>query len=225
MAEKKKDKKQKRSKTPKKQKRSKPRSSKKTKGRGTSGLTAFKDTSRSGLRKTGYVAPPRDYFAQLVNQQVQSRSIEEQNAAITEARRQASALQKEVANQRQTIEAGIKEGKQVFQMHHLKVRSPAGLVIQELFAAFAANFVRWAAVWLHEACVDLPPPLSAPQPSVKRLVRIAANTTAWVSWQPTGCLLRFTELSAFAGIQLIIKRSTPFQLALPFLESVDFSPI
>ena len=102
---------------------------------------------------------------------------------------------------------------------------PWAELLEELFAAFAANFVRWAAVWLHEACVDLPPPLSAPQPSVKRLVRIAANTTAWVSWQPTGCLLRFTELSAFAGIQLIIKRSTPFQLALPFLESVDFSPI
>jgi len=45
-------------------------------------------------------------------------------------------------NGRQTIEAGIKEGKNVFQMHHLRIRSPAGLEIQEQFAAFAANFVR-----------------------------------------------------------------------------------
>jgi hypothetical protein len=136
-------------------------------------------------------------------------------------------------NQRQTIEAGIKEGKQVFQMHHLKVRSLAGLVIQELFATFAANFVRWAAAWLHEACMDVPAPLSAPQPNVKHLVRIAANTSAWVSWHSAGCLLRFTTLSTFAGLQLVIQRSlsanhrrpVSFQLALPFFESVDFSPI
>ena len=51
-------------------------------------------------------------------------------------------------NGRQTIEAGIKEGKQVFQMHHLKVRAQAALYLQEQFAAFAANFVRWAAHWL-----------------------------------------------------------------------------
>ena len=34
-------------------------------------------------------------------------------------------------NGRQTIEAGIKEGKQVFQMHDLKVRSAAALFLQE----------------------------------------------------------------------------------------------
>jgi hypothetical protein len=44
-------------------------------------------------------------------------------------------------NARQTIEAGIKEGKGVFEMHHLKVRSAPGLYLQEQFAVFAANFV------------------------------------------------------------------------------------
>ena len=34
-------------------------------------------------------------------------------------------------NARQTIEAGIKEGKQVFQMHHLKVRSAAAISLDE----------------------------------------------------------------------------------------------
>jgi len=48
----------------------------------------------------------------------------------------------------QTIEAGIKEGKQVFQMHHLNGRSAAALFLQEHLAASAANFVRWAAHWL-----------------------------------------------------------------------------
>lgn len=37
-------------------------------------------------------------------------------------------------NARQTIEAGIKEGKGVFEMHHLKVRSAPGLDLQEQFA-------------------------------------------------------------------------------------------
>ena len=128
-------------------------------------------------------------------------------------------------NGRQTIEAGVKEGKNVFQMHHLKVRSPAGLVIQEEFAAFAANFVRWAAAWLHEICPDAPAPFDRHQASVKQMVRVAANTSAWVIWQPQGCLLRFTELSAFVGMELVIQDSAPFQLALPLFKSCVFSPI
>ena len=128
-------------------------------------------------------------------------------------------------NARQTIEAGIKEGKNVFQMHHLKVRSAAGLVIQEEFAVFAANLVRWAAAWLHQTCADAPRPFGRSQPNVKQLVRIAANTSAWVVWQPQGCLLRFTELSAFAGVELAIRDGSTFQLALPLFKSCVFSPI
>ena len=55
-----------------------------------------------------------------------------------------------------TIEAGIKEGKGVFQMHHLKVRAAPALWLQEQFAAFAANFVRWAAHWLSTQCYQEP---------------------------------------------------------------------
>jgi hypothetical protein len=128
-------------------------------------------------------------------------------------------------NGRQTIEAGIKEGKNVFQMHHLKVRSSAGLMIQEAFAVFAANFVRLAAAWLHETYPDAPPPFDRAQASVKQMVRIAANTSAWVIWQPGGCLLRFTELSAFAGTELVIRDAAPIQLVLPLFKSCVFSPI
>jgi len=134
-------------------------------------------------------------------------------------------------NGRQTIEAGIKEGKQVFQMHHLKVRSPAGLVIQEEFATFAANFVRWAAAWLGELCSEPPAPFNQPPMKAKQLVRVAANTSAWVIWQPDGCLVRFTELSVFAGVELVIRDSNSFQLALPLFtwagtgKSCVFTPI
>jgi hypothetical protein len=126
-------------------------------------------------------------------------------------------------NRRQDIEAGIKEGKNVFQMHHLKVRSLAGLVIQEQFAAFAANFVRWAAAWLYEMCPDAPAPFSRAPLKVKHMVRIAANTSAWVIGQPQSWLLRFTELSAFADVELVIRDSAPLQLALPFFEKLRFS--
>src|SRR5712671_3175507 len=51
-------------------------------------------------------------------------------------------------NGRQTIEAGIKESKQVFFLHHLKVRSEPAIALQEAFVLFAANFIRWAAHWL-----------------------------------------------------------------------------
>lgn len=48
-------------------------------------------------------------------------------------------------NGRQTIEAGIKESKQVFYLHHLKVRAEPAIYLQEAFVLFTANFIRWAA--------------------------------------------------------------------------------
>jgi hypothetical protein len=47
-------------------------------------------------------------------------------------------------NGRQLIEAGIKEGKQVFYLHKIKVRSEPAIYLQECCVLFAANFIRWA---------------------------------------------------------------------------------
>ena len=129
-------------------------------------------------------------------------------------------------NRRQTIEAGIKEGKSVFQMHHLKVRSQAGLAIQEQFAALAANLVRWAAHWLHERCPTAQFPGAQEQVSVKQLVRVAANTSAWVSWQSeNSLLLRFDELSLFAGLELRLGQDIiVWQLPLSLFSSGYFAP-
>jgi len=120
-------------------------------------------------------------------------------------------------NRRQTIEAGIKEGKCVFQMHHLKVRSRPGLAIQEQFAALAANLVRWGAHWLHEQCPTAQFPGIQSQVSVKHLVRVAANTSAWVVQQSEdSLLLRFDELSVFAGLELRLGQGIVVgQLPLP----------
>lgn len=130
-------------------------------------------------------------------------------------------------NGRQTIEAGVKEGKHVFQLHHLKVRSVAGLAIQEEFTVLAANLVRWAAHWLHEQCPAARAPFDRRPPSVKQLVRVAANTSAWVFWQPEGdLLLKFDELSAFAGIDLrICAGGGALQLPLPLFKNDVFETI
>jgi hypothetical protein len=90
-------------------------------------------------------------------------------------------------NARQTVEAAIKENKEVFEMRHLKLRSPAGLVLAEAFALFAANLVRWAAVWLRETSPTLPKPFDPRERpvSVKQMVRTGANTSAWYEFRLT----------------------------------------
>jgi hypothetical protein len=126
-------------------------------------------------------------------------------------------------NARQTIEAGIKEGKGVFEMHHLKVRSAPALYLQEQFAVFAANFVRWAAHWLATQCPQLPAGWQVTaQPKVKEQVKVGAHASAWVNWQEQGCLLRFTDCSVFAGRSLKLERRWAVQLPLPFAESLCF---
>lgn len=128
-------------------------------------------------------------------------------------------------NDRQTVEAGIKEGKGVFQMHHLKVRSLPALWLQEQFAAFAANFLRWAAHWLCHDCGQMPQQWLAPvTASIKTLVQVAAHTPATVQWLPNGCVLRFSDESLYAG-RMIQVGSWVMQLSLPLFQSCHFEPI
>jgi hypothetical protein len=126
-------------------------------------------------------------------------------------------------NARQTIEAGVKEGKQVFQMHHLKIRSAPALYLQEQFALFAANFVRWAARWLARECATSPAP-ACPivRAGVKELVQVAAHTSAMVQFGEQGVLLRFTDRSVYAGRSLQVPKGWSIQLALPFAINAVF---
>jgi hypothetical protein len=151
----------------------------------------------------------------------------EKHAALlhygSERAAQAPARWFDFYNGRQSIEAGVKEGKSVLKMHHFKVRSAAGLAIQELLTAFAANFIRWAAEWFQQNH-SAPAPLARAQASVKHSVRIVANTSAWVIWQPQGCLLRFTDLSPFAGMELPVGHALATQLPLPLFTNRVFGP-
>jgi hypothetical protein len=125
-------------------------------------------------------------------------------------------------NARQTIEAGIKEGKGIFAMRYLKIRSKPALYLQEQFGRFAANFVRFAAEWMEQQCHLVPPGWDDPaQPKIKQQVRVGAHTSAWVSWQEQGCLVRFTDHSVFAGWSLQVSKSVAIQLALPFAQKVQ----
>jgi hypothetical protein len=105
-------------------------------------------------------------------------------------------------NGRQTIEAGIKETNVVFKMHPLKMRSRGGIALQEQFVLFAANFVRFAAVWLRERVSRSSRKFDDALTRTKALVRVAANTSAWVIGQHAGLLVKFDHTGAYPGVEL-----------------------
>ena len=105
-------------------------------------------------------------------------------------------------NARQTIEAGIKETKQVFYLNRLKVRSEPAIYLQEALTIFAANFIRWATVWIEQHTLPSENALPLARMGIKKQVQVAANTSATVIQNPGGMLLRFSPASAFAGKQL-----------------------
>lgn len=107
-------------------------------------------------------------------------------------------------NGRQTIVAGIKEGKGVFQMHHLKVRAPHALRLREIFACFAAH-------WLNQQPSYQP---VVETNSVKHIVQVSAHTSAFVRTDGDVWLLMFADQSLYAGHSLHLG-SGPAQLPLP----------
>lgn len=105
-------------------------------------------------------------------------------------------------NGRQTIEAGIKETNVVFKMHPLKMRSRGGILLQEQFVLFAANFVRFATVWLRKRVSRSSPRFDEALRRVKALVRVGANTSAWVVGRRADLLVRFDDTGAYPGVEL-----------------------
>lgn len=102
-------------------------------------------------------------------------------------------------NGRQIIEAGIKEGKQVFYLHKIKVRSEPAIFLQECFVLFAANFIRWASHWLAEQAQPVKNALDVRKLGVKRQVQVAAHVSAQVIQNSDSRLLKFSKQSVFAG--------------------------
>lgn len=126
-------------------------------------------------------------------------------------------------NGRQTIEAGNKEMKGTFKVQHLMSRSPAGIQLQVLFTGLAPNFVRWSAAWLREQVAKPTPKVTELLSSVKTMVRIGANSPAYVQRGAHGATLHFTQASALPGVTLYLAGPRAYQLALPFNHPFEFS--
>jgi hypothetical protein len=127
-------------------------------------------------------------------------------------------------NGRQTLEAGIKENKGVFTMRRPLVRSPVGMALQEAFALFAANFVRWAAVWVQSQVRNVPPAMGKALREVKTLIRVLAHSRAQVVRSETGCGLVFDGDSPFAGAVLVIHGDPVYQTVLPLFTVREIAP-
>lgn len=123
-------------------------------------------------------------------------------------------------NGRQTIEAGIKETKQVFFLHRLKVRSEPAIFLQEAMTIFAANFFRWATVWIEQNSERNQNQFHIEKMGIKRQVQVVAHTSAKVIQNSKGMLLlRFGPASSLAGKSLQFRASaSPVRpkLFLPF---------
>jgi hypothetical protein len=121
-------------------------------------------------------------------------------------------------NARQTIEAGIKEGKGVFTLKRHLVRSPYGMQIQEQFALFAANFVRWAAAWIKDCLREANGRFITALDQVKTLVKTVSRARArWVR-NVHGHNLIFSEKGPFAGTVLCLSGQVAVQLTLPLFK-------
>ena len=128
-------------------------------------------------------------------------------------------------NARQIIEAGVKETNVVFKMHPLKMRSKGGIALQEQFALFAANFVRWTAVWLRQRVCHTTPRFDDALTRVKAMVRVVANTSAWVVAEGDSLLVRFDETGAYPEVELRLNgawRTCPPILPHKKVQNPDF---
>jgi hypothetical protein len=101
-------------------------------------------------------------------------------------------------NGRQIVEAGIKESKQVFYLHRIKVRSEPAIYLQECFVLFAANFIRWAAHWMTAQAQTADNALDVSRLGIKRQVKVAAHVSASVVRDSEGMLLRYYGNSKLA---------------------------
>ena len=92
--------------------------------------------------------------------------------------------------------------KQVFYLHRLKVRSEPAIYLQEALTIFAANFIRWATIWIDQHAEQNEHTLPLSKMGIKKQVQVAAHTSAKVIQNSDGMLLKFSPVSAFAGKQL-----------------------
>jgi hypothetical protein len=128
-------------------------------------------------------------------------------------------------NARQTIEAGIKEQKGVFTLKRHLVRSPIGMQLQEQFALFGANLVRWAAAWVKDLLAQANHNFQTALAQVKTLVRVVSRARGrWVR-HSVGNTLIFDEAGPFAGTVISLSGFVAVQIPLRLFNFVPLPNI
>jgi hypothetical protein len=123
-------------------------------------------------------------------------------------------------NARQTLETGIKQEKGGFTLKRHLVRSPTGMPLQEQFALFGTNFVRWAAAWVKDLLSQANQNFKTALEQVKTLVPTVSRTRArWVR-NALGNTLIFDETGPFAGTVIRLSGWVAVQLPLPLFNFV-----
>jgi hypothetical protein len=114
-------------------------------------------------------------------------------------------------NERQAMEAGIKESKAIFASRHLPPRHHAGIAPYQELVLFAQNFLRWFRRQVAGANV-----LAAA--GIKELVQIGAHSRAVIT--PCEGALTFTFIgdSARHGLAIVLRTRLSYQLTLPAFE-------
>ena len=108
----------------------------------------------------------------------------------------------------------------MFTLKRHLVRSPYGMQIQEQFALFGANFVRWAAAWVKDCLREANRRFATALDQVKTLVKTVSRARArWVR-NARGHTLIFDENGPFAGTVLCLSGEVAVQLTLPLFKFV-----
>lgn len=92
--------------------------------------------------------------------------------------------------------------------------------IQEQFALFGANFVRWASAWVKDCLREANHRFITALDQVKTLVKTVSRARArWVR-NARGHTLVFDENAPFAGTVLCLSGEVAVQLTLPLFKFV-----
>ena len=117
----------------------------------------------------------------------------------------------EFYNQRQDMEAGIKESKAIFASRHLPTRHQTGIALYQELVLFAQNLLRW---FRRQVLVRTP----LATLGCKDLVHAAAKCRAFVLSTPHSLVLQFARSGRWPGLTLTLTPTCTYQLWFPFLE-------
>ena len=95
----------------------------------------------------------------------------------------------------------------MFYLHRIKVRSEPAIYLQEAMTNFAADFIRWAAVWIDQHAQPDQNQLKIHKMGIKCQVQVATHSSAKVILNSEGMLLKFSNASSLAGKTLLFPAS------------------